>query len=251
MKIRFRRLNKNNMHRICTSLPVVFILFLFLNNSVVGQTVLLQVDRGIDSIPTKRGPNLKKFSYGFLYFGFVAGADKPGARIHYGSSVDFGAGVRKKYKVSQLYSPGWEFGLNETIFKTKQVAGKLIPDTLLNEVERMEFSAIYVAFYNRFNFDNHRGNYMGTFVDLGISGEWNFSVSHIIKNTLPDGSKIMSVVTHLPYAYAFNSHVVMRIGLSHGLLYIRYRLADYFKSSYRYPELPALTIGMELGIFTN
>jgi len=237
------------MKKIKKAWPIFLTVLCFAVNQSFGQTVLLEVDRSTDSIAPTRGPNLKKFSYGFLYFGFVAGEDKPGAKIIYGNSVDFGIGARKKYKISPLYSLGWELGSDTKIFKLKQSDGKIFPDTILNNAERIEYSSLYISFFNRFNFDNKRGNFMGTFLDVGINGEWDLSITHIIKNSLPDGSDIQSTISGLPYVNRFNYNMFARLGRSHLSVYASYRLSKLFKSSYSFPELPALTIGLDLGIF--
>ncbi len=231
---------------------IVFFMFIaFAFHKSRAQTVLLQVDRAIDSISSKRGPNLDKFAHGFIYIGCIAGDDKSGARIMYGPSVEFGGGARKKYKISPLYSLGWEIGVQEKIFKLKEESGKILPDTLINDVERMEFWSTYLSFYNRFNFDNHRGNYMGTFFDIGISGGWDFAITHVTKNELPNGSKITTQITSLPYVNRFTANAFARIGLSHVSAYATYRLTDLFRPAYHFPELPALSFGIELAIFRN
>src|SRR6185369_1637111 len=94
-----------------------------------------------------------------------------------------------------------------------------------------------------------RGNYLGYYFDLGIRGEWDHSIRHIIKNKLPDGSYARSSIKALPYVNRFNYHVVGRIGLNKILIYAAYRLSDLFKSKYDYPELPRLTTGIEISIF--
>ncbi|MCX6290924.1 MAG: hypothetical protein NT126_04095 [Bacteroidetes bacterium] len=231
---------------------IVTILFLLFSlKTASGQTVLLSVDRERDSIPPERGPNLKKFSHLFLNAGFVAGPDNPGARIIYGTSVEFGAGARKKYKLSPLYSMGWEIGMNGKIFKQKQSEGKIFPDTILNRVERMEFSSVYISFFNRINFDVHRGNFMGTFLDIGIRGHINVLVTHLTKNDLPDGSKITSAMTNLPYTRDLFSDVFVRVGKNHFSLYASYRTSGMLRTVYHYPEPPAFTIGMDAGVFWN
>ena len=230
-------------------LSLITIIFLFCCFTLEAQTVLLSVDRGTDSIPVQRGPNLKKISHVLFNFGFIAGADKPESPIIYGTSIEYGFGVRKKYKISPVYSLGWELIANGKIFKIKQQNGKTFPDTTLNDVERLDYYILNIGFYNRFNFDPGRGNFMGTFLDLGVKGGWNFQTTYVIKNDLPGGSKIKSEISGLPYVNHFNYDVFTRIGRSHISLYASYRLSKLFKPEYAYPELPSLTFGIEAAIF--
>src|SRR6185295_10985925 len=92
--------------------------------SASAQTMVLNVDRETDSIPSKRGPNLARYTYAFLYGGFVAGADEAGGRIKYGNSGEYGAGIRVKYKIGKVYSMGFEWGLKFLFYKIKQSSDK-------------------------------------------------------------------------------------------------------------------------------
>ncbi len=226
-----------------------FIYFMLNLYASQAQTMILQVDRATDSIPSTHGPNKEKFIHFFMFVGFAAGADEAGARIKYFASDEFGLGVRWKYKISNIYSIGFEWQADYFEYKIDQKKGKILPDTILNDVERMDYSALKLGFYNRFNFNPKRGNYLGNYLDIGIRSEWDYVISHIIKNDLFDGSSIKSSISSLPYVNKINYSVFGRIGLNKVLFYASYRLSDLFKSKYNYPELPRLTAGIELGIF--
>src|SRR6185436_4619671 len=101
----------------------------------------------------------------FLSAGFVTGADKPGARIKYGTSIELASGVRWKYKISNVYSLGYELRINYFEYKLKQQPGKKLPDSLLYDVERMDFYCVRAGFFNRINLDPQRGNYLGYYID--------------------------------------------------------------------------------------
>src|SRR2546423_1287701 len=104
---------------------IIFIFFFGFISSIRSQTVLLQVDRAIDSIPATRGPNLNKFTHFFVSGGFIAGENKTGAEINYGTSIELGAGVRWKYKIGNVYSLGYEWKVNYCEYKLRQKTGKL------------------------------------------------------------------------------------------------------------------------------
>src|SRR5260370_72367 len=93
---------------ILKALCIVYCALCIMHLSCTAQTMVLSVDRGKDSIPSTRGPNLKHFGCIFLGGGFVASQDEAGARIKYGSSGEFFYGYRAKYKISPVYSLGWE-----------------------------------------------------------------------------------------------------------------------------------------------
>jgi hypothetical protein len=228
---------------------IIFIFFCISISKSRGQTMILQVDRATDSIPATHGPNLKKFVNFFLFAGFVTGADEAGARIKYFSSAEVGFGVRWKYKISPIYSTGFEWRIDYLANKLVQKTGKYFPDTILNDRERMDFTSLQLGYYSRFNFDSKRGNFLGYYLDIGVRGEWDFGVQHITKNDLPDGSSVTAIFSSLPFVNSFNYSVFGRVGLNKVLFYASYRLSDLFKSNYHYPELPKLTAGIELSIF--
>lgn len=229
-----------------------FVLLIFLGCALLfcveatGQTILLNVDRAVDSIPPNKGPNKATYTHAFFRAGFVAGPDEKGARIVYGSSAEFTLGFRKKYKIGNIYSFGWDMQLNTTIFKLKQDSSKVVPNTLINKTERIEVSSLGLGLFNRFNLDPHRGNALGKFIDLGIAGQWDFTVENIVKNDLPNGSKIRSQIKKLPYVTDLQASLVARMGFNKIAFYGNYRLTNMFRPSFHYPELPRLVIGLDL-----
>ena len=89
-----------------------------------AQTILLDVDRNDEQKTNELGPNLRKFTHLVLHAGMLASADQPGAEIIYGSSVNIAAGIRKKYKVTNVYSVGLDIENQFTFYKLKQEKGK-------------------------------------------------------------------------------------------------------------------------------
>jgi hypothetical protein len=227
----------------------VLILLIFAGISVHAQTVLLKVDRKTETKETEHGPNLKRFTHFFLRGGMLASEDKPGARIIYGTSVNLAFGVRKKFKISNIYSLGYEIENQYTDYKFKQEDGKLVPDTIKNKVDRLDYSSLGVAFYNRINFDPSRGNFLGKFIDIGIKGEWHYSIKTVTKNDGINGTLVKTTTRHLNYVYNTNALAYTRLGFSHFSLYASYRLLDLFKSGTHYPDLPRIVVGLDLAVF--
>lgn len=229
---------------------ILFIfLFLILSHTPRAQTVLLNVDNINGPKKSERGPNLKKFTHFYLRTGVLASKDLPGARIIYGPSANFAFGVRRKYKISRTYSMGFETEVGFTYYKLKQEKGKTLPDTIRNNISgRLDYSSIGLGYYNRINFDPQRGNFLGTFLDIGINGTWENSIKTISKNELQNGTIVKMVVHRLPYTNNLNAKVFARFGFSHISIYGSYRLTPLFKSSL-YPELPKLLLGFDLAVF--
>jgi hypothetical protein len=228
------------------TLIIFFVLICFASQA---QTVLLDVDRKKERVTTDRGPNLKKFSHFFIRGGMLVSADKAGARIIYGPSVNLGFGLRVKYKISPVYALGWEIENQYLDYKLKQQVERVIPDSLINDMSRYDYSTFVAGIYNRINFDPGRGNYLGKFLDIGIAGEWHYSIKYITKNDGQDGTLVKTVIRGLDYTNNFNARVYARLGLSHISIFGHYRLLDLWKTSSGYPDMPRVVAGIDLAIF--
>jgi len=228
----------------------LFLFFWLMSFSAVGQTVLLNVDKDNETFNLENGPNLKKFSHLYLRTAFLVSADKPGAKIIYGSSVNLALGFRNKYKFTPVYSMGFEVELEYTDYKMKQTEGKIFPDTIINNIsQRLDYSSIALGYFNRINFDPQRGNFIGAYLDVGIVGEFHYSIKSISKNEMPDGTEQKVVESKLKYTNSTNAKAIARLGYSHFTLYGSYRLTDLFKSDSGFPDLPRVVFGFEFSFF--
>ena len=227
---------------------ILILLLVIFSLSSTAQTILLSVDNTKDKT-TEIGPNLKRHNQLFFRFGFVEGIDKPGARIIFGKSTDFAFGFRKRYKISSLYSLGFETELQARSYKFKQTIEKTFPDTIINKSQSLNYGNLGLGFFSRFNFDPHRGNFLGTFLDIGIVGSWHFGTEEFSENKLSNGTTETKMISDLAYVKKLSASVYSRIGFSHVSVYGSYRLTDLFKDAYKYPDLPRLVIGIELSAF--
>jgi hypothetical protein len=227
----------------------LLLFFILLGLTGNAQTVLLEVDRQKDTIPTHFGPNEKRFVNFYYRVAFLLPPDEPGARIVYGSSVNIGLGLRTKSKIGNVYSNGWEFGIQYSDYKLKQQETRQVPDSLINNMARYDYLSAFLGFYNRFNFDPNRGNYLGHFLDIGVTGEWNFSIKYITKNDGPDGTLVKTVTHKLNYTNVLNLQPYVRVGLSHISVFGSYRVFDLWKESSDFPDMPRFTAGIDLAIF--
>jgi hypothetical protein len=231
-------------------LRILFFLAFFLPAlAASSQTVILNVERDtVQEIPV-RGPNLKRFSHPILRVGFVLPGDNPGARMIYGSSVNIAFGIRRKFKVTHVYSLGIDVEAQYTGFKLRQDDGKRLPDTILYKAQRFDYNTFGIGWYNRINFDPGRGNTLGNYLDLGIMGQYDFSIKNIMKTNAPQGVRVKTIQRSLPFVNNFNAKVYARAGFNKVSVYFSYRITPYFKSSYDLPELPKGIIGVELAVF--
>jgi hypothetical protein len=213
------------------------------------QTVLLEANPGRDTVPSTTGQNLKHFSYIFFGVGFVLGEDDKTLPAKTGSSYEFHAGFRTKRKVTPVYSYGFDFFYRAVNYYIRQSAEKKFPDTLQHKSQKFNFFSLGMDVYNRFNFDPHRGNFLGTYVDMGITAEWDFTARTVTRDVLPDDEKIKVIAKHFDYVNAFSSRIFLRAGRSRTVVYGAYRFTDHFKTSSQLPELPRFMAGIEMNIY--
>jgi hypothetical protein len=230
----------------CLLLLASCLLFLFGN----AQEVMLHEDVTADVIKPTFGPNYRNFLHAFMGYGATfGGTEGPGTAIRYGNSGNFLIGVRYKYRVSNFFSWGAEGYYNSLFYSIKQDATKTFPDTLINDKERLTFHNLSAGLYLRFNLEKKRGNRVGSFIDLGGYGEWTFRLSQFTRNKLPDGRVVRSTTTGLDYFNSLNYGAVARLGFNRWIFFASWRFSDLFKNSKNLPELPRLTVGIQVGFY--
>ena len=223
-------------------------IFLFVSFAITGfsQSVLLHEDVK-DTVLGKHGPNLKNFSHFYFGVGFINGKpDSTGSDINSARSLNIVLGYRYKLKICNFYSIGYDIAYNSYSYFLKQNSTKITPDTIIHEKEKLNFGNIGMSLYMRFNY-GRRGNHVGNFIDLGGYGDYTFAASNFTKDKLPNGNIARTRISHLHYFNSTNYGVLARIGFNRYVIYGNYRLSDIFKSSYNFPELPRLTIGLQIG----
>jgi hypothetical protein len=222
-------------------------IILFISTSCWSQAVLMHQDVK-DNVVGKHGPNLKNFSHFYIGFGLVVGAsDSAGSDVIAGKSSNFVLGYRYKLRINNFFAIGCEAAFNSYSFSLKQNAAKITPDTIVHDKEQLNIGNLGLAGYLRFNF-GRRGNQVGKFVDVGSYGDWRISGVNFTRDKMDNGNVVKTKISRLDYFNRFNYGALARIGFNRYVIYGTYRLSDIFKSDVKYPELPRLTIGLQIGI---
>lgn len=225
----------------------IFLFTVLLCTGLRGQTVLLNVEREHKKVPDG-GPNTKKFVYGFVGFGFALPPDEAGSRVVFENSINASLGIRKKFRIGGFYSLGWEASVNFADWKMKQADGKTFPDTLREDVQRFDVTDFGMGFFNRFNFDVHRGNTLGSYLDLGITGRWSFAMTEVHKSDSPRG-KATTRIDDLNYTNIFQANFFARLGSGHWSFWAAYRPTNFFSKKNKYNELPRASAGIDIGLY--
>ena len=228
-----------------------------------AQDILLEQDVNADTTEVLTGPNKKKFSHMYYGLGFAADSDNEGSKINYGKSFELTFGRRVKWRVNNFYALGIDMSYHLNNYSLKQTSTKVLPNDSMHDKENLKFHNFSIGFYNRFNFGK-RGNYIGNFVDIGIRFDVPFASSHVTLDALDlasqnNGRTIKTKTTNLRFIedYAYSGY--FRMGFNKFVITANYRLADLFikdpnlyakynNGLEKYPELPLLNLGIEMGI---
>jgi len=227
---------------------ILTISLLLLSLSVFSQEILLQQNVKADTIRPSRGPNLRNFTQGYIGLGFPFFTNETVRYTRPGVSSDFSFGLRYKRRITNYFALGLDGGIHTTSYKLKQSEPKTVPDTAINDKEKIQISTLAGSAFMRINV-GRRGNYIGNYLDLGAYGGWNFQKKHKTTNENAEGENVRESTTRLKYIENFSYGLLTRIGTSRYTLTAQYRLSDIFLSSYSMPELPRLIIGFEVGLF--
>ncbi len=227
---------------------LIIIICLTYSILTIAQTVLLEQDVYKDTVERKVGPNLRHYHHTYFTFGFMANQSDKGADIKFGNSNFFDFGYRYKLKICNHYAIGTDFNMGFYGYNLKQTNYKILPDTLLNDKENLSFSNLSLGLYNRINF-GRRGNYVGNFLDLGAYGLFNYSFVHFTKNIMADKSIVEQRTRKVGYYNMLGWGVSARLGFNRYIIFAQYRMSDYFKANYNYPELSRLSVGFQIGFY--
>ncbi|MFN8164622.1 MAG: hypothetical protein U0X76_00215 [Bacteroidia bacterium] len=226
-------------------IKAALIIFLSLPLIADAQTVVLRKDPG-NEILVDRGPNSKTHTSFYVGIGFPVSPDNKGAGIMYGLSLNTPIGFRIKYKIGSVYSMGWTIGYEYAEYKLKQNDTKVFPDTNRYDAQRLDINYGTLGYFNRFNFDPNRGNIIGAYLEIGVKAKYAFSASDIRKYKVPTGNA-KTEISGLIYFNNFQADAYAELGRNHFYLNAALRLTKLFKSSYNFPDLPTLTVGIGVG----
>ena len=227
--------------------------FIFTYTTIHAQTIMLAQDVNKDTIIPTKGANRKNFTHSYIGYGFVIGkSDNEGIKTNFGSG-EFIFGIRYKRKISNFYSCGFDINYNSKLYKIKQDSMKIFPNNVLHTKEKLVFHNIGLVLYNRFNFGK-RGDYVGNFIDVGAYTDWGFNSQYVtydkyaVVNAV-SASNTKQIHSGLTYLNPINYGITARLGFNKFVLSASYRLSEIFETSYIYPELPRLILGVQLAIY--
>lgn len=215
--------------------------------SLQAQDTLMLEKEPMKKMEKRKGKNGSHYSHPYIGIKFPIPPGNEGAEILFWNSYGMEFGIRSKYRVSNFYSLGFNAAYAFTRYRMSQEEGKMTPDTEVYDKQSLRNNEWRLGFYNRFNFDVRRGNTIGKFLDLGVYGTYHFG--NKVWTEVESGNTTINTLTKkLDYIEPWGYGVFAQLGSGPWVLTAEYRLSNYFKEDSGFPEMPELTIGLQIGL---
>lgn len=234
----------------------MILIFSFITLSINSQIIVLKetVPDDFEEEDKGFGPNRKRFSHPFASYGsFSNKYDHTGRtsdKTKFGSSLDLTSGTRSYLKVNKFYALTFDFGISLRMFGMKLNENSLLP-LPTNDLTKSKYwlSSIGMAIGNQLNLKPNRGNQLGTYINIGAYGNFNYLRRYTAwynKNDLiPYNYKIN--LKNFKDLNLFDYGVVLKYGKPNFTFFAKYRVSDLFlNKDFVLNELPRITFGIEL-----
>jgi len=214
-----------------------------------AQTVVLERDTRADTLIRPYGKNYRHYVYPTLSTGLVAGPSSQGLPIKFGGSIYLGIGVIYKLKLSGFWALGAGVDFNGVRYRIQADSTKTFPNATPHDKERYALSTLSFSAFVRYNLDGRRGNNIGKFLDLGATLGVFTQIEYETFDRDPLTSEtIQTIRTDLPYTNDFSFSLFARAGLYNLMFYVGARLTPVFNQGAVRVDLPALQLGLTVGI---
>lgn len=237
---------------------LLFFCFCFAFTQVSAQRELLAEDRTEKNDTTPSfGINEANFFHFRTGMGMIFGPEGDGVGFGFGRSLEPFIGFRYKRKLSGMFSIGLDPTYKYSAFNFNDKDKNAFLDTnfwgsgtdTFHNREKIGLHSVGLGAFIRINFDPKRGDYMGTYLDLGAGGDFIFANEYITKGELQNGTMVKTRYTRNPFISRFQYNYFARLGRNWLALTFAYRPSPIFKNSYNYPMLPKYVAGVEFNLY--
>ncbi len=223
---------------------LALIAFFFVFN-LSAQNILFEKDTEELYSISEFGPNRKHFMYLYGGMGFYSVSSSDFKQFN---TNEVFLGVRYKRKFSSSFSGGTTFYWKHSNFRYN-TDPEIIDEGTFYDKEKLNVNAFGTELYLRINFDPDRGNYVGDYIDLGGYGEWLFSNAYKTyeKSGYSLFKKKKTVYRQLNEVQDLGYGILLRMARNRFVLFINYRVSDYFESDKNEPA--RAVVGLELSLY--
>lgn len=220
------------------------IILLALTSRAGGQNIILEQDVNQDTVVSKVGKNRSKYTGSFISAGAIIGNTEGDTTrmLRTGMSAAFSFGNYYKLKVNNTYSVLFSGRYRSSRYDFKTAGREKYNRIIVNE--------FMFEFANRFNYGK-RGDYIGRYLELGISADYAFNSKSKVKASPSDSSALYKYqkvqLTNLSYVEKLNYSAHARLGFNKLVFFADYRLSDMINEKAIF-GLPPLNVGLRFDL---
>jgi len=214
-----------------------------------SQTIIMQDSNPMAPYEVKtQGPNLKNYGQWFIGFGAVTPVGAASDNTIFGKSLLFDLGYRYRYRVSNFFNTGFDLSYYLQGNRLNKSGMLKVYDGLVHGRENIIQNEFRLSPFLRFNLTPKRGNFLGTYVDLGGYVAWNFLPVFRAVDTRTSNNEMLKYTRQFdPMQKRYEYGLTGRIGRNKLIVFAHYRLSDLLKNS-SLPDLPRLAAGVQFGL---
>lgn len=223
----------------------LFLCIFFLALNINSQTPVLTEEVDLESELPKYGPNRQNFSQFYISYGVPFGkAEGELMEVNVIKSSYFDLGFRYKYKLLRWNSVGINLSYQYNSYRLK-IDDK--SNLIIHDKDKIKTNSIALGIFDRINFGK-TGNYLGTFLDLGVYGEYTYSRNYWYKDKQQNGEIFEGLTKKLNSLEKFNYGLFANMGKNKVVVFAKYRLSDLVIDKTKFDEMPRFVAGVQLGI---
>lgn len=237
----------------------MFLVLLFGVSLIQGQTIILKqsVPENLEDEDDDFGPNRKFFSHPYTGIAFIAGGfdheNDTLPPVKFVNSFSFITGNRyyRNYNPFIARVLDYELSYEQHVLNLNKQPDIALPfDNIDLKKSKYWLVKMGLGWNYQFNFKPKRGNQLGSYLSLGLYGDFLlFRRFHAIyKSNVSSYADVIKIsLGKIDYFNKWDYGAVVRFGKTNWNLFVKYRYANYFNNKAQdrnIKELPRFTVGL-------
>ncbi|MFO7790386.1 MAG: hypothetical protein R6V32_07430 [Bacteroidales bacterium] len=228
---------------------IIFPLFLLSIIVASAQTVILSEDdpeRVYEE--TDWGPNKQHFGYWFVNYGVPVPVTTDN-NLKISSSGHCNVGYAYKIKMFSFMDIAAELSYSNYFYALDEDARDSIDSGRSWDKIRTKQNGLKAAMYFRFYFNPSRGNYFGTYIDVGVYGDYHMGSGWLYKFK-EDGFKEEISYRRDADFETFTYGPAFAFGRDQFVAFAQYNLNSVLSGNKNFPEMPRCIFGLQMNLYS-
>ncbi|MEA3447085.1 MAG: hypothetical protein U9Q98_01360 [Bacteroidota bacterium] len=228
----------------------LFVWMLILISAASSQTVVIS-EENPDRVyeETDWGPNKQHFGYWFVNYGLPVPLMTDN-HLKTLSSGHWNAGYAYKIRMFSFMDVAAELSYSNYFYALNKDAREDViwPGQNWDKI-RTKQNGLKASLFFRLYMNPKRGNYFGTYVDLGGFVDYHLSSGWVYKYK-DDDYKRMLRVRHDDDFETFNYGPTVALGRDQFSLFVQYNMKDVIAGRSSYPDMPHFIFGLKINMYS-